>query len=254
MKTISVHSYKGGTGKTTFLLNLAGYLAKEGKRTLALDYDMRAPSFQSYFKVKNPVFISDYLLQNKSISELIYPCRVDSDFHLDLMFSSMEFLKQHSKQRDQLSRDDSKYLSKMFELQREVSKNYDYLMIDTIPGFFYRSIDAMMISNVIIVIANPSTSNILGIEELSSNIYSLLSKETKMILLINKIEEEGMQSDKKIFEENLSKLRKIGGEKFSSCIEVPFFSMLSERIYAFEKETNKEFDEMISRLANMIRD
>ncbi|MHA1200501.1 MAG: AAA family ATPase, partial [Candidatus Heimdallarchaeaceae archaeon] len=229
-------------------------LAKEGKKVLAIDYDLRAPSFQSYFKADNIVSLSDYLLHDKPLSKIVFPCRVVEEMHLDLVFSSMEFLQQHSKQRDQLSRDDAKYLSKMFDLQRTMSKSYDFLLIDTIPGFFYRSIDSMMISNTIIVVANPSTSNILGIEELSNNIYSMLSKDTEMILLINKIEEEGIQADKTIFEENLSNLKKLGKQKFNHCIEVPFFNMLSERIYAFEEETNKEFIDTINNLVNLIRE
>ena len=91
MKTISVHSYKGGTGKTTFLLNLAGYLAKDGQKSIAIDYDLRAPSFQSYFKADLPYFISDYLLDDKKLSDVVYPCDVDENIRLDLVFSSMEF-------------------------------------------------------------------------------------------------------------------------------------------------------------------
>ncbi len=254
MKTISVHSYKGGTGKTTFLLNLAGLLAQEGKKVLAMDYDLRAPSFQSYFSTNNLVSLSNYLLEDTPISKIIFPCQVNDEIHLDIVFSSMEFLQQHSKQRDKLSRDDSKYLSKLFNLQKLISKTYDYLLIDTIPGFFYRSIDALMVSNIILVVANPSISNILGLEELSGNIYSMLSKETKMVLLINKIEEEGIQADKTIFEENLSKLKKIGDQMFTHTLEVPFFNMLSERIYAFEKDTNKEFLDVITKLSKIIRE
>ncbi len=38
-KIISIHSAKGGTGKTTLLANLAVYLAKNHHRTLAIDFD-----------------------------------------------------------------------------------------------------------------------------------------------------------------------------------------------------------------------
>jgi len=114
--------------------------------------------------------------------------------------------------------------------------------------------DSLMIADVIIVVANPSTSNIMGMEELNTNIYSMLSKDTKMILLINKIEEEGADSDKTIFEKNLATLRNFGKNSFDHCLEVPFFHMLSERIYAFEEEVNKDFVEVIKKLETMIRD
>ena len=241
MKTISVHSYKGGTGKTTFLLNLAGVLAKKGKKVLAIDYDLRAPSFQSYFKMTNQIFLSDYLLEDKKAQEIIFPCKIDENINLDLIFSSMEFLKQHSKQRDKLSRDDAKFLSKLYNLQQLAENKYEFMLIDTIPGFFYRSIDSMMISDVILLIATPSTSNVLGIEELTNNIYSMLKDETKMILVINKIEEEGVDADKEIFEENLKKLRNLGKEKFDNVIEVPYYNILSERIHAFEQQPQEEF-------------
>ncbi|MCG3216535.1 MAG: AAA family ATPase [Candidatus Heimdallarchaeota archaeon] len=252
MKTISVHSYKGGTGKTTFLLNIAGLLAKSGKKILAVDYDLRAPSFQSYFKLAEPRYLSNYLIDDHNLSEIIIPCKTDQKDILDLIFSSMEFLQQHSKQRDQLSRDDAKFLAKLYQLQQEFKNEYDYLLLDTIPGFFYRSIDALMVSDIILVVANPSTSNVLGIQELCKNIYSMLREDSKMILLINKIEEEGIEADKEIFEKNLSKLKKIGKENFDDIIEVPYFSILSERIHAFEDQPHEEFLEMIKQIIKIV--
>ncbi len=253
MKTISVHSYKGGTGKTTFLLNIAGLLAKEGAKTIAVDYDLRAPSFQSYFKVENPLYLSDYLLEGASESEIIFPCIASNGIKLDLIFSSMEFLKQHSQQRDKLSRDDSKYLTKLFQLQSNLSEKYDYMLLDTIPGFFYRSIDSMMVSDIIIVIATPSVSNILGLNELTDNIYAMLKEDTKMILLINKIDEEGIEADKELFEKSLSTLKRIGKEKFSSVLEIPYLNILSERIYAFEDEIPEEFMKAIKEIMNLMK-
>ena len=100
MKTICVHSYKGGTGKTTFLLNIAGSLSKNKKRTLAVDYDLRAPSFQSYFKLEKQTYLTNYLLEEISLNSVIFPCETSENDRLDLIFSSMDFLKQHSKQRD----------------------------------------------------------------------------------------------------------------------------------------------------------
>ncbi len=253
MKTISVHSYKGGTGKTTFLLNIAGVVASEGYKSIAIDYDLRAPSFQSYFKFEKSLYFSNYLLEVELLTRVIFPSKTEEKQNLDLIFSSMDFLKQHSKQRDRLSRDDSKFLSKLYQLKQYVSRNYDYLLIDTIPGFFYRSIDAMMISDIIFVVATPSTSNVLGLLELCENIYSVVKEDSKMILLINKIEEEGIEADKEIFENNLKKLKKIGNSDFDQFIEIPYFKILSERIHAFDDQPHKEFLDVINLIIKSIK-
>ena len=39
MKTIAVMNQKGGTGKTTSAINLAGELVRRGKRVLIVDMD-----------------------------------------------------------------------------------------------------------------------------------------------------------------------------------------------------------------------
>jgi len=50
---ITVHSYKGGTGKTLISANLAMIFASRGKNVCLLDLDFRAPSLFSPFKNKN---------------------------------------------------------------------------------------------------------------------------------------------------------------------------------------------------------
>lgn len=47
---ITLHSYKGGTGKTLLSVNLAMNFADKGKRVCLLDLDLRAPSLSSTFK------------------------------------------------------------------------------------------------------------------------------------------------------------------------------------------------------------
>ncbi|MCL5949444.1 MAG: P-loop NTPase [Candidatus Bathyarchaeota archaeon] len=52
-QTIAFHSYKGGTGKTTLISNVA---AKEGFNVGLLDFDVYAPSLVAYFRKRPNLF------------------------------------------------------------------------------------------------------------------------------------------------------------------------------------------------------
>jgi MinD-like ATPase involved in chromosome partitioning or flagellar assembly/GTPase SAR1 family protein len=49
-KIITFYSYKGGTGRSMALANVAWILASQGKRVLTLDWDLEAPGLHRYFQ------------------------------------------------------------------------------------------------------------------------------------------------------------------------------------------------------------
>lgn len=46
---ITFYSYKGGTGRTMALANVAWILAANGHRVLAVDWDLEAPGLHRFF-------------------------------------------------------------------------------------------------------------------------------------------------------------------------------------------------------------
>jgi len=48
-KIVTFYSYKGGTGRSMALANVAWILASNGKRVLAIDWDLEAPGLHRYF-------------------------------------------------------------------------------------------------------------------------------------------------------------------------------------------------------------
>src|SRR5205085_339379 len=48
-KIITFYSYKGGTGRSMALANVAWILATNGKKVLAIDWDLEAPGLYRYF-------------------------------------------------------------------------------------------------------------------------------------------------------------------------------------------------------------
>jgi|SRR6516165_2113924 Mrp family chromosome partitioning ATPase len=49
-RIITFYSFKGGTGRSMALANVAWILASAGKRVLTIDWDMEAPGPHRYFR------------------------------------------------------------------------------------------------------------------------------------------------------------------------------------------------------------
>ena len=64
MTFIAVHSFKGGTGKTSISVNLAALLASSGKAACCLDWDFSGPSFHDIFEIPSidiPYYLNDFI-------------------------------------------------------------------------------------------------------------------------------------------------------------------------------------------------
>ena len=67
VKTIAFHSYKGGTGKTTLITNLAVLYAKQGFNVCLVDFDLYAPSMSIYFNKTPEMYINDFDIRKITI-------------------------------------------------------------------------------------------------------------------------------------------------------------------------------------------
>src|SRR5207249_4439185 len=71
---VTFYSYKGGTGRTLALANVAVLLAQWGHRVLAIDWDLEAPGLHHYFKVAPKIGLLD-LARSLSTGKSISPKR-----------------------------------------------------------------------------------------------------------------------------------------------------------------------------------
>jgi formylglycine-generating enzyme required for sulfatase activity/cellulose biosynthesis protein BcsQ len=67
-KIITFYSYKGGTGRSMGLANVAWILAASGKRVLAVDWDLEAPGLHRYFE---PFLTDKDLTQTPGVMDFI---------------------------------------------------------------------------------------------------------------------------------------------------------------------------------------
>ena len=118
--TITVVSGGAGEGKSTTLFNLATIFAQNQSRVLVVDSDLRRPSIHRIVGVSNAIGLTNYLLEQNTLEEVIQTTPVAT---LDVMpsgklpSSSMGILNS----------------PRMKELVRELRTRYDYVFFDSPP-------------------------------------------------------------------------------------------------------------------------
>ena len=203
-KCIALHSYKGGTGKSTISSNLSASLAKKGLTAVLLDVDVYAPSLQDYFQWQPKKSINDYLFENANIDEVIHDLspvlnkfssndtgQTDSSKgKLLVAFSSTskdEIYKLDGAVRQEGSK--IQLLRKFLMLREEIVSKYnaDFIIIDTSPGIRYWSINSLAIADTILLSLKLDGIDLKGTRLLAKEIYDSLTKlGTKSYLLLNR--------------------------------------------------------------------
>jgi MinD-like ATPase involved in chromosome partitioning or flagellar assembly len=164
-RIVSVHSFRGGTGKSNITANLAVALAKEGNRVGVVDTDVQSPGIHVLFgldleTVENS--LNDYLWERCAIEETAHdvgtPLGLNGGGAIHLVPSSIrpgEIAKVLREGYDVgLLADGFRALGERLEL--------DYLLIDTHPGVNEETLLAVTISEALIVVMRPDRQDFQG--------------------------------------------------------------------------------------------
>lgn len=119
-KRISITSASAGEGKSITLLNLAISFAEDGHKVLLIDADLRRPALARLLVEKAAPGLSNVLADLNAAEDAI---RKDMYPNLDILFSG------------DIPPNPSELLGsdKMRELIETMSKQYDYILVDTPP-------------------------------------------------------------------------------------------------------------------------
>ncbi len=134
-KVIAVHSFKGGTGKTTLTANLASTLALD-HRVGVMDLDLSGPGLHVLFGLRKgdiKATLTDIFLGDASPNDVV----VDLSRKYGLSKGGLFFCPASNKVEDMLRLLKSGLEVSVFQdiLQKVgESKNLDYIKVDTHPG------------------------------------------------------------------------------------------------------------------------
>ena len=120
LNTIVIVSAGAGEGKSTTTINLSTVFAQAGNRVLIVDSDLRRPTLHKLFKVANNLGLTNYLLKQNTVVEVVQTTSVPN---LDFMASG----KLPSSSMGILGS------AQMKELIAELKQRYDFIFFDSPP-------------------------------------------------------------------------------------------------------------------------
>lgn len=198
-----LHSYKGGTGKSTIASNISALLALRGNNVLLIDMDVYAPTLQTYFDKDPEKWINDFLFNASDFDDVIYNVNSVFDqfissqsgnraqrgkFYVSFSNSSKnEITKLDNALRDNVSK--IELLRKFIKIKEMASKqDIDYIILDTSTGIRYWSINSLAIADVIILFLKMDEIDVECTGRMVTEIYDVLTNHgTRSFLLLNRI-------------------------------------------------------------------
>jgi MinD-like ATPase involved in chromosome partitioning or flagellar assembly len=164
-KILSVHSFRGGTGKSNTTANLAALLATEGKRVGVVDTDIQSPGIHILFGLDENEMgnsLNDYLWGKCEIQD----CAQDVTGRLGAEVKGQVFLIPSSIKAGEIARIlregyDVGLLTDGFRDLGEIL-DLDYLLIDTHPGLNEETLLSIAISHSLVIIMRPDSQDYQG--------------------------------------------------------------------------------------------
>ena len=186
-KIMSIHSFRGGTGKSNTTANISALLAMDGARVGVVDTDIASPGIHVLFNLDESEMahsLNDYLWGKCGIEEAAH----DVTGHVGGEIKGQIFLVPSSIKPGEIAR----ILREGYEVGllndgfRDVvdKLKLDYLLIDTHPGLNEETLLSIAISNALVIILRPDSQDYQG-TAVTVDVAKKLDVP-KMLMLVNK--------------------------------------------------------------------
>jgi MinD-like ATPase involved in chromosome partitioning or flagellar assembly len=170
-KIVSIHSFRGGTGKSNTTANLAAQVAMTGKRVGVVDTDIQSPGIHVLFGLdedKMGKTMNDFLHGKATIKEIGFNIGEHTgggEGRSKLQGKNLWLFPSSIRGREisQILREGIDFNLLNEGLQSTISEfNLDYLFIDTHPGLNEETLLSIATSDILIIILRPDNQDLQG--------------------------------------------------------------------------------------------
>jgi MinD-like ATPase involved in chromosome partitioning or flagellar assembly len=162
---VSVHSFRGGTGKSNTTANVATVVAQRGRRVGVIDADIQSPGIHVLFGLAGDevqASLNDFLWHDRPIREVA----VDVSDQAALIDGGRLYLIPSSMQPGEITRvlregyDAQRLTTGLRELVGQLQ--LDVLFIDTHPGLNEETLLSLVISDALLIVMRPDKQDFEG--------------------------------------------------------------------------------------------
>jgi septum site-determining protein MinD len=169
-KIISVHSYRGGTGKSNTTANIATLLAAKGQRVGVMDTDMLSGGTHVLFGLKEDEIVysfNDFLSHKCAIQEIAHNVtrRLDANISGEILVITRGegILTPAGQEASPVPHRENDVTSLNDGYQRIIDDlDLDILIIDTQPGLNDETLFAIAIADALIIVMRPDQQDYQG--------------------------------------------------------------------------------------------
>lgn len=206
MRTIAIANQKGGCGKTTVTINLAACLAREGRRTLAIDLDPQSHLALGLAVPEEQIEVSvtDLLRTDPQQADLSrFTWQISSNF--DLVPSKTDL-----SQLERETAGDGGREQRLKASLESVREKYDFVILDTPPTIGFLTEAALFAADEVIVPVDTGYFSLHGLSKQMDTLRQVRSEWNKPLTL--RIVANHYDVRTKLAREILAELRKRHGD------------------------------------------
>jgi len=259
--SISIHSSRGGTGKTVIASNLAVILANKGFNVALLDLDFRAPSLAMVFsegiEMPNKCWLNEFLDNKCSAEQGLIDVSGKYNLRGSLLIGLANPAIGAIRNTMEKSRSwEVTAVKRLFSLLSTLNNlKIDFCISDTSPGVQYSSINAIVSSDISLIITTLDSLDLKATEDMLVELYDALDK--KAVVLVNKFSPEMRIKLTDINGKLASKLERIFGHPVVGVIPCYCDVLQTERttLLALQKPNHpfvRDLEKVAEKLENYI--
>lgn len=185
------NSFRGGTGKSTILSNIASSLASHGLKVIIIDGDIISPGIHAMFGLSQKEMdktLTQYLKKECDIEDIVY----DISEVLELPENRLFIVPSSINQKDiaELLRMKDTYEPLLKGIPKLIKAfEPDFIMIDTHPGFNENVLVIASIIDSTLNIVRPDNQDYQGVE-VYAQVIKRLGLKLKSYIVMNKVHEK----------------------------------------------------------------